>query len=307
MGETMRVGITGASGLIGGALTQTLRQRGDVVIPFVRPNSPTTDGLQIRWNPMKDDADERDIAEVGGLDAVVNLAGTGIADKRWSESRKKEILESRVKSTALLARILPTLSSPPAILASGSAIGFYGSKGDQVLDENSPVGTDFLADVCQQWEQATQALSGTSTGVAFLRTGIVQSERGGSLKKQLPLFRFGVGGSLGSGKQWLSPISLNDEIRAILFIIEHAHTGPFNLVCPHPLQNKTFTKELAKILRRPAILPVPSLALSLVLGGELVKEAVLASQRVMPSRLLELGFAFGESTNEEILTSILKK
>jgi len=302
----MRVGITGASGLIGTALAATLRDRGDVVVPFVRPTSPPNEGLQIRWNPETHDANDSDIAAVGGLDAVVNLAGTGIADKRWSEDRKVEILQSRVKSTALLASILPRLTSPPRILASGSAIGFYGSKGNQIVDENSPAGTDFLADVCRQWEKATETLSGTGTGVAFLRTGIVQSDRGGALRQQLPLFRLGVGGRLGTGNQWISPISLDDEIRAILFILEHAHTGPFNLVCPNPIQNRDYTKELAKVLHRPAFFSVPSVALSVLLGRELVEGAVLASQRVVPNRLLELGFSFNQRTNEEILTSVLK-
>ena len=303
----MRIGITGASGLIGGALTKALLQRGDTVIPFVRPTTSTKVGLRIRWNSDTGDVDSADIAEVGELDAVVNLSGAGIADKRWSNDRKKEILESRVQSTSLLSQVLPTFSSPPRILASGSAIGFYGSSDSKVFDENSPVGDDFLADVCRRWEQAVSPLTGTSTGVAFLRTGIVQSTQGGSLKQQLPLFRFGVGGALGSGRQWLSPISLNDEVRAILFIIDHTHTGAFNLVCPNPLTNQEFTRELGKVLRRPAIFKVPSIALSAVLGSELVHEALLASQRVVPNRLLELGFSFEQPTNKEILSFVLNR
>jgi uncharacterized protein (TIGR01777 family) len=177
-------------------------------------------------------------------------------------------------------------------LVSGSAIGYYGSRGDDILDEASLAGTDFLATLCVEWEEAANSLVATGATVSFLRTGIVLTQKGGALKKQLPLFRWGVGGALGTGHQWMSPISLDDEVRAILYSLDHKLTGPLNLVCPTPLTNAQFTRALASQLRRPAFFRVPPIALNLVLGSELVNEAILASQRIVPTRLLESGFVF---------------
>lgn len=297
----MRIGVTGASGLIGTALAQAARERGDSVIRFVRPGAETPESEVIRWNPATDDIDDRDLRRTGGLDAVVNLAGAGIADRRWSPARRAEITASRIRSTSLLVRAIGALPSGCPTVASGSAIGYYGSRGSEVLDEDSSAGTDFLAGVCSQWEHAAQPLKEFGTTVAYLRTGIVMSSRGGALKKQLPLFRFGLGGRLSTGRQWLSPISLHDEVRAILWAVDHRFEGPINLTAPNPLTNADFTAAVARKVHRPAHAPVPSLALQLALGRPLALEAVLASQRVVPRRLVDSGFAFQHPNISNIL------
>jgi uncharacterized protein (TIGR01777 family) len=288
----MRVGVTGSSGFIGSALVEALNERGDEVVRFVRPTSGEHDGHVIRWDPSTGVVDDDDLRRAGGFDAVVNLAGTGIADRRWTTARKQEILTSRIASTSLLVQAITSTDAGTPVLASGSAIGYYGSRGGEVLDESSTRGEDFLAEVCVLWEQAARPLEAQGASVSYLRTGIVMSARGGALKKQLPLFRLGLGGRLSSGRQWLSPISLLDEVRAILWIIDHKVRGPVNLVAPSPLTNAAFTKALARQLRRPALAPVPALALELVLGRELASGAVLASQRIKPTALANSGFAF---------------
>jgi uncharacterized protein (TIGR01777 family) len=198
------------------------------------------------------------------------------------------------------------MSSRPAIVASGSAIGIYGSCDDDLLDESSLPGDDFLAEVCREWEKATLPIEEAGIAVAHLRTGIVVSTKGGALKRQLPLFRFGLGGRLASGRQWLSPISLRDEVRAILWILDERLTGPVNLVSPMPLRNKDFTKLLAQTVHRPALLWVPARALKIVLGKELTTGAVLASQRVIPMALLKSGFHFDNPGPTSILRETLR-
>lgn len=300
----MRVGVTGSSGFIGSALVTALDERGDEVVRFVRPNSAHRSGEEVRWDPARGLVDEEDLRRVGPFDAVVNLAGAGIADRRWSNTRKAEILTSRTNATAMLIRVLGE-SSGTAFLASGSAVGVYGSRGDETLDESSSSGDDFLAHVCAEWEQATAPLERSGTTVAHLRTGIVMSSRGGMLKKQLPLFRLGLGGAMGTGRQWFSPISLRDEVRAIVWLLENRASGPFNLVAPAALTNRAFTEALAHQLRRPARLRIPSSALRVALGGQLVTGAVLASQRVVPAALLGSGFTFEHPDIESILSSAL--
>ncbi len=302
----MRVGLTGASGLIGRATATALRERGDTVVTFVRPTGGAATGETIRWDPATDVLDDDDLRRVGGLDAIVNLAGAGIGDRRWSDERKTLILQSRLASTTLVVRAIQSLASGVGALASGSAIGVYGSRGDEVLDETSTHGGDFLADVCQSWEAAAQTASTSGTVVTALRTGIVMSAAGGALKRQLPLFRAGLGGTLGSGRQWLSPIALTDEVRAILWLIDHPQAGPVNLSAPDPVTNQTFTRLLARAVRRPAVLRVPAVALSIALGTELVHEAVLASQRVQPTALLERGFHFTYPSTTEILAAAIR-
>jgi len=301
----MRVGITGSSGFIGTALSRALDERGDEVVRFVRPDSAPTRGLRVRWDPTRQILDEGDLRQVGGFDAVVNLAGSGIADRRWSPTRKLDISHSRLDTTKLLVEALRSLSSGVGIFASGSAIGYYGSREGFELDESSPQGGDFLAEVCGQWEAAALALGTTGTPVALLRTGIVMSRRGGALKKQLPLFRFGLGGQLSNGEQWLSPISLRDEIRAILWVLDHKIPGPINLVAPEASTNRNFTKLLAAEMSRPALVRVPAFALRIVFGKELVTNAVLASQRVTPKVLTEVGFSFDDPTLKSIIRSAL--
>jgi len=301
----MRVGVTGSSGLIGTALVGALRERGDEVVRFVRPSSKGVDGRDVRWDPAKGAVDESDLRRVGALDAVVNLAGAGIGDRRWSLARKREILDSRINSTTLVVKALQHTSTGPTLLINSSAVGIYGSRGDEVLDEDSSLGTDFLADVCRRWEQAAAAASDAGARVAYLRNGIVMSRRGGALKKQLPLFRLGVGGRLADGRQWVSPISLIDEIRAILWIIDHRLEGPFNLVAPTPMTNRDFTAVLGRTLHRPTLATVPEFALRAALGRELVTLAVLASQRTVPTGLLESGFRFEHPDGPSILRAAL--
>lgn len=300
----MRVGVTGSSGFIGSALVAALRERGDDVVRFVRPDSPRGTELVVRWDPSRDLIDEDDLRRVGGFDAVVNLAGAGIADRRWTSARKEEIVRSRTDATSLLVRLLGELSTT-SFLASASAVGVYGSRGSEVLDESSATGEDFLAHVCMEWERATLALEQSGAAVAHLRTGIVMSSRGGALKKQLPLFRFGLGGTFGSGAQWISPISLRDEVRAIVWLLEKRPSGPFNLVAPAALTNREFTRALARHLHRPARVRIPAIALRLTLGGELVDGAILASQRALPSALRESGFSFADADIASILSSAM--
>jgi uncharacterized protein (TIGR01777 family) len=287
----VRVGVTGSSGFIGSALVSALEERGDVVVRFVRPDSARVDAAAIRWEPSKGLVDENDLRTNGGFDAVVNLAGAGIADGRWSSTRKDAIRTSRLDATTLLVRVLRA-SSDTAFLASGSAIGIYGSRGDETLDETSSVGDDFLAQVCVQWEQATKVLSDAGSSVAHLRTGIVLSRGGGVLRKQLPLFRLAVGGPIGPGDQWLSPISLRDEVRAILWLLDHHLSGAFNLVAPCALTNRAFSTALGHQLHRPSKVRVPAAAVRVAFGPELADATVLASQRVVPSALLASGFNF---------------
>ena len=303
----MRIGVTGASGFIGRALITALVERGDDVTTFVRPGGSSVTGPVVRWDPPRGLVDEGDLRLAGGFDGVVHLAGAGIADKRWSRERKNEILRSRIDSTSLLVSALGSMSGGATFLASGSAIGFYGSRGDQTLDESSSRGDGFLADVCVEWERSAQSIESTGTGLALLRTGIVMSRHGGALRKQLPLFRMGLGGPLSNGSQWLSPISLRDEVRAILWVLDHHLTGPVNLVAPQPVQNREFTKILANEIHRPAFLRVPAFALQIALGDELATEAVLASQRVRPKYLEESSFKFDNPSSEAIISEALTR
>jgi uncharacterized protein len=303
----VRVGVTGSSGLVGSALVTALRERGDTVVTFVRPGSTNAMDLCVRWDPSSAYIDDTDLRDVGGLDALVHLAGAGIGDRRWSEGRKAIILSSRVKSTRLLDQVAQSLPEGVGFVASASAIGWYGDRGEEMLDETSSRGDGFLADVCHQWERATSALESHGTLVAHFRTGIVLSARGGALKKQLPLFRVGLGGAFGSGRQWMSPISLIDEVRALLWIIDRRLIGPLNLVAPSPLINRDFAHDVATALHRRAFLNVPSPALRAVLGREMANELLLVSQRVIPQRLLASGFVFRcpdtPSALSEVLTS----
>jgi hypothetical protein len=286
-----QVAITGASGFIGRALSERLLAHGVDVVAFVRGDAPTA-GRVVRWDPARGELDRTALRELGRLDAVVHLAGAGIADKRWSPARKDEILSSRTRSTELLARELVALDERPGVVISSSAIGFYGSRGDEILDEGSSQGAGYLAEVCHRWEQSANALDDADVPCVRLRTGIVLDAHGGALKKQLPLFRAGLGGRLGSGRQWMSVISLSDLLSLIEYLIDQRSSGPVNAVTPEPVTNDTFTRELAGALHRPAIAPVPPVALRAALGRELVDEALLASQRVVPTRALELGYAF---------------
>jgi uncharacterized protein (TIGR01777 family) len=287
----MRVGVTGASGLIGRSLVAALKERGDDVVTFRRPTSNTTAANSIRWDPAHHEVDENDLRRCGELDAVINLAGAGIGDRRWSPAREAEILTSRVNATSTLATALQGQHAVSTVL-NASAIGWYGTRGDDLLDETSPRGTGFLADVCHAWEEAARPLVATGTTVAYLRTGPVLDAHGGVLRQQLAFFRLGLGGRYGSGRQWMSPVSLADEIRAVIWILDHRLAGPVNIVAPSPLINRDFTRELARALHRPAFFAVPRVALELALGSEMASELVFASQRVLPGVLGASGFHF---------------
>jgi hypothetical protein len=297
----MKVLVSGSSGLIGTALRARLATAGHEVVRLVR--SAPGPG-EVRWDLQ---ARTIDRSALEGIDAVVHLAGAGIGDKRWSEAYKREILDSRVVGTTLLAEALAGMERRPAVLLSGSAIGVYGSRGDEELDEASAPGTGFLADVCTAWEAATAPAEAAGIRVVHLRTGIVLSPAGGALKKQLPLFRFGLGGRFGSGRQWQSWISLDDEIGAIEHLLAAPVSGAVNLTAPAPVTNREFTQTLARVLKRPAFLPVPAFAPKLLLGAELVQNLLLDGQRVLPRRLLDDGYAFAHADLETALRALLRR
>jgi uncharacterized protein (TIGR01777 family) len=302
----MNVLLTGASGLIGTAVQTALRERGDHVLVLARPSSVTTPPESIAWDPAAGFLDLAALEAAGPLDAVIHLAGAGIADKRWSESRKHEILRSRTASTELLVKSLGQLSNRPSVLVSGSAIGIYGSRGDEILTESSSAGTGFLADVCREWESAGSAATTFGIRTVLARTGIVLSPHGGALAKQLPLFKMALGGRLGSGTQWLSWISLDDEVAGLLAALDQKDLeGPVNLTAPEPVTNATFTKALGGVLHRPTVFATPGVALKTLLGAELVDEALLASQRVIPAALQSTGFKFEDTNVSEALSRLL--
>lgn len=298
----MRVLVTGSHGLIGTALVEALRARGDEVTRLVR--SPAAGGAgEAHWDPAKA---EIDCPAIEGHDAVVHLAGASIGEKRWTPEQKQVVLESRTKGTAVLAEALASLDRPPAVLASGSAIGFYGDGGDTVLTEDSPGGEGFLAEVVRKWEAAAGVAEQAGIRVAHLRTSLVLSGRGGALARMLLPFKLGLGGRIGTGRQWWSWITLDDEVAAILHVLgDDALHGPVNLASPHPATNAEFTRTLGRVLRRPTLLPTPTFALKAVLGAQLVDEMLLAGQRVVPSRLQAAGFVFRHPQLEDGLRDVL--
>ena len=241
-----------------------------------------------------------------GLDAVIHLAGAGIGDKRWTDDYKRVLLDSRTKGTQLVVDAITSAENGPKVLLSGSAIGYYGARGDEELDESSTAGDGFLADLCVQWEELAAPAVDVGTRVAYLRTGIVLSKDGGALKKQLPLFKFGLGGKMGPGTQWQSWISIDDEVEAIVHLLTADISGPVNLTAPQPVTNAEFTDTLGKVLRRPTFLPIPKFGPKLVLGGELADNLLFSGQKVMPTVLLDdAGFSFQYPDLETALRSIL--
>lgn len=301
----MRVGVTGSTGFLGTALVAALSARGDDVVRFVRPTSTTAPGRVVRWDPERSLLDEGDLAAAGGFDAVVNLAGTGIASHRWSAEYRRGVKSSRTMSTALLVQGLTAMTSGVAVLVSGSAIGYYGDRGDETLSENAAPGSDYVAEVCREWEAAAAPFTATGASLALVRTGIVMGPGGGVLERLLPLFRAGLGGVIGSGRQWMSPISLGDEVAALLWLIDHQLAGAYNLVAPEPCTNRELTRSLARALHRPSIVRVPALALRVALGSELAANTVLTSQRVVPTALLASGFRFTARNVDEVVASAL--
>jgi uncharacterized protein (TIGR01777 family) len=299
----MKILITGSTGLVGSRLARSLKSKGHEIVRLVRstPNDLVT---EVYWNPEQGTLNA---TELEGLDAVVHLAGESIAEGRWTDEKKKRIRESRVKGTTLLSETLAKLKQKPEVLVSASAVGFYGSRGDETLDEQSASGSDFLAEVCREWELATQPAAQAGVRVVNLRFGVILSQDGGALPKMLFPFRMGVGGKLGSGQQYMSWIAIDDAVGAI----EHALTnntlrGPVNVVAPNSVTNHDFTKTLGHILSRPTIFPVPAFAARLAFG-EMADATLLSSQRVEPARLKESGYTFEYPELEGALRHVLNK
>jgi hypothetical protein len=271
----MHIGMTGASGLIGTALDHHLRALGHTTTALVR-RAPTAG--EIAWNPA---AGELEAGDLAGLDAAVHLAGAGIGAHRWTDGYKQTLLDSRVQGTALLAEAMAKLGSDgPRVLLSGSAIGFYGARGDEIVDETAANGEGFLAEICREWEAATAVAQSAGVRVAHLRTGIVLSRDGGALAKMLPLFKLGLGGRFGSGEQWMSWISIADEVRAIEHLLSADVEGPVNLTAPNPVRNREFADTLGDVLHRPSLVPVPRFGPRLLFGGERADALLFDGQRV---------------------------
>ena len=276
-----RIAITGASGLIGSALVGYLKSQGHTVQRLVRRAALSSE--EITWDPI---AGTVDLDALAGVDAVIHLAGAGVSDKRWTKKYKSEILNSRLLGTTTIAKAVATVK--PQVFISASAIGWYGESGNRAVVESDRVGDDFLATVCREWESAADLAGEVRT--VKLRTGLVLDPTGGALGKMLPLFRFGLGGKLSNGKQWWSWITLHDQIRAIAFLLESKVSGPVNLTSPNPVTNSEFTAGLARAMHRPALFPVPAIALKIALGG--FSAEVLGSKKVMPQVLTDAGFTF---------------
>lgn len=286
----MKIAITGASGLIGTAVSSHLTAAGHETVSLVR-REPKAD--EIGWDPA---AGRLDADDLRGVDAIVHLAGAGIGDRRWTDDYKRVLMDSRVDGTSLIASKLADLGADgPQVFLSGSAIGFYGERGDEELDESASAGTGFLAEICKRWEAATAPAESAGVRVAHLRTGIVLTPAGGALKKMLPLFKLGAGGRFGNGRQWMSWISLTDEIRAIEHLLTSGLSGPVNLTAPAPVRNAEFAKTLGRVLGRPSLLPVPPFGPKLLLGSELADALLFDGQRVVPSALREDGFEFSHA------------
>jgi uncharacterized protein (TIGR01777 family) len=299
----MQILVTGSTGLVGSTLIPALTAEGHRVNCLVRSKSK----LGIRdtyWDPT---AGELYSPPLEGLDAVIHLAGENIAGGRWTAARKARIRDSRIQGTRLLSGSLAQLARPPKVFVSASAVGYYGDRADEVLTEQSPPGSNFLAGVCREWESATEPAAQHGIRVVILRLGVVLTPTGGALAKMLTPFRMGVGGIIGSGKQYMSWIAIDDLVRIIIYMLKtDSLNGPTNAVAPNPVTNAEFTKTLGRVLRRPTVLPMPAFAARLALG-EMADELLLASARVVPSKLLASGFVFRHPDLESALTDLLGK
>ena len=281
-----RVAVAGASGLIGGALTRSLRADGVEVVRLVRRAPRSQD--EIRWDPGARFVDAGDLA---GCDAVVNLAGAGVGSRRWTETYKARIRDSRVLGTAALAEAIAAMDSPPRVFVNGSAIGYYGRTGDRIVDESAPPGEGFLPELCVRWEAAAAPAERTGVRTVLVRSGLVVARDGGAWARLFPLFRAGLGGRMGDGGQYWSFVSLHDEVAAIRHLLDSEElSGPFNVTAPEPVTNREITAAMGRVLKRPTPFPVPAAVLRTVLG-EMAGD-VLGSARVVPKRLLESGFRF---------------
>ena len=296
----MRIAITGSTGLIGIALSERLRAADIEVVNLVRRQGASA--TQIHWDPTA--ADGGLGTKLNGVDAVIHLSGAPIAARRWTAARKQELRASRIASTSAIVRAMLACPSPPPVLLAASAIGFYGQTGDRAVDETAPSGSGFLATLVHDWEAAAQPANAAGIRVVHLRSGIVLSSRGGMLQKLLPPFRLGLGARLSTGNQYLSWITLSDHVRAVRMLLDQPElNGPFNVTGPSPVTNATLTKALGKVLRRPAGMVLPATALRLALGE--VSVELLGSNRVLPSRLQEAGFAFRHAEIESGLAAAL--
>ena len=287
----MKVLVTGSSGLVGTALVEELKRAGNTVVRLVRPGTAgtmrQTEGFDVEWNP--------ETGALGGAavgaDAVVNLAGASIAGGRWTEVRKKLLRTSRVDSTNALVNALARMAIRPRVLISASAIGYYGNRGDEQLTEESTSGSDFLSVIAREWEASAMKAEAIGIRVVRGRFGVILAKEGGSLPQMTRPFKLGVGGKLGSGEQWMSWVTLTDVVRIIRFALEEGSVrGPINVVSPQPVRNAEFTKEIARVLHRPAMFAAPEFALKLALGE--MAGMLLASQRVLPTQLEKLGYKF---------------
>ena len=291
----MRIAVTGSSGLIGTALVEMLEAGGHDVVRLVR-RAPTHPG-EVRWDP---EVGTVDLVGLAGVEGAVHLAGAGVGDHRWTPAYKQVIRDSRVLGTRTLVRALTQLDPLPRVLVSGSAQGFYGDRGDELLTESSPGGDGFLADVVRAWEAETTPASVAGIRVAHARTGLVMARSGGAFGRLMPLARLGLAGPLGSGRQWWSWITLDDEVAALEHLLTAEVSGPVNLCAPQPLRQKDLTARIAHALHRPSLLPAPSLALRMVLGQ--FAADVLSSTRMVPEQLRASGFAHQHPTAQEATT-----
>ena len=306
----MNLLVTGSSGLIGSAVVDAAIARGDTVTRLVRStpggrpaSSVVTD---VTWDPVAATIDTLALAALGPFDGVVHLAGAGVGDKRWTDARKREISDSRTAGTDLIARTVAALDPIPPVLVSASAVGYYGDRGDESLTEESSAGSGFLAGVCVAWESAANPAVEAGIRTVLLRTGIVLSSTGGALAKQLPLFRLGVGGKIGSGRQYRSWITLDDEVSTIFHCLgDTTLVGPVNATAPQPATDSQLAKAIGIALHRPSFFAVPAPALKIVLGSEMASDMVLASQRVLPERLQRSGFSFRHTDLDEAVNSVL--
>jgi uncharacterized protein (TIGR01777 family) len=291
-----RIAITGSSGLIGAALVGFLKSEGHTVQRLVRrvPIAPD----EVQWDPKTGFVD---LEPLRGVDAVIHLAGAGVGDKRWNKKYKAEILNSRLLGTTAIANAVNELK--PQVFISSSAIGWYGESGNRAVVESDRVGDDFLAAVCREWEGAADIATGVRT--VKLRTGLVLDPTGGALGKMLPLFRFGLGGKMGNGKQWWSWITLHDLIRALRFILENPISGPVNLTSPNPVTNQEFTSALARAMHRPALFPAPAIALKIAMGG--FSSEILGSKKVLPNVLSEAGFTWDYPHISDALSALIEE
>jgi hypothetical protein len=300
--ETYKVVLSGASGMLGTALRRALSARQTPALQLVR-GTPASSS-QLAWNPEADPA-IADSDALEGLAAAVHLSGASVAGRRWTTDYKQELAVSRVQSTQALARLLASLRHPPQTLLVASAVGLYGDRGEELLDESSPAGAGFLAQLCKEWEAAAQPAADAGIRVVNLRFGVVLGRGEGALAAMLPAFRLGLGGRLGTGRQWMSWISLQDAIGAILFAIDTLGlAGPVNLTAPNPVRNAEFTHVLGHQLNRPTVLPVPATALRLAFG-QMADEALLAGARVVPQKLMAAGFSFTHATIDQALAAAL--